>query len=121
MFFFELRAMGGAIADVSPEETAFAHRSSAFQLTAMGGDEQALNQVWDPLRSHFHGLYLSFETDLRPERLHDAFPPATLERLREIKRCYDPRNLFRDNFNINPNPGEQAAPVPAPSAKDASA
>lgn len=114
VYFFELRAMGGAIADVSPEETAFAHRSSAFQLTAMGGDEQALNQVWDPLRRHFHGLYLSFETDLRPERLRDAFPPATLERLRGIKRCYDPRNLFRDNFNINPNPGEQAAPVPAP-------
>ncbi|MFD0332447.1 BBE domain-containing protein [Streptomyces erythrogriseus] len=37
-----------------------------------------------------------------------------MERLRGIKRCYDPHNLFRDNFNIIPNPGEQAAPVPAP-------
>lgn len=107
VYFFELRAMGGAITDIPAEAMAFPHRTSAFQLTAMGSDHQALNRVWDPLRHHFDGLYLSFETDVRPERLHDAFPPAVLERLREIKRRYDPGNLFRDNFNINPYPGGQ--------------
>ncbi|WP_432044173.1 FAD-binding protein [Streptomyces cadmiisoli] len=104
VYFFELRAMGGAIADVPADEMAFPHRASAFQVTAMGADHDDLNQVWDPLRHHFDGLYLSFETDSRPERLHDAFPPAVLERLREVKRRYDPDNLFRDNFNIDPNP-----------------
>ncbi|MDX3236018.1 FAD-binding oxidoreductase [Streptomyces sp. ME03-5709C] len=109
VYFFELRAMGGAIADVPSAVTAFAHRASAFQVTAMGADGQALNQVWDPLRHHFDGLYLSFETDRRPERLHDAFPAPVLERLREIKRRYDPGNLFRDNFNIDPHPDRQSA------------
>ncbi|MFD7433121.1 FAD-binding protein [Streptomyces sp. NPDC059861] len=104
VYFFELRAMGGAIADVPAGDTAFPHRASAFQVTAMGAGHDTVNGLWDPLRHHFDGLYLSFETDRRPERLHDAFPPAVLNRLREIKRRYDPGNLFRDNFNIDPYP-----------------
>jgi hypothetical protein len=56
--------------------------------------------LWDALAHHFEGLYISFETDLRPERLNDAFPPRTLERLRLLKARYDPDNVFRDNFNV---------------------
>ena len=100
IYFFQLRHMGGAIADVAPEATAFAHRTPAFSVAAMGGDRDGLNKAWDRLGRHFDGLYLSFETDQRPERLHDAFPPATLARLRELKRRYDPTLLFRDNFPI---------------------
>ncbi|MFJ6633587.1 FAD-binding oxidoreductase [Streptomyces sp. NPDC091376] len=119
VYFFELRAMGGAIADVPAGETAFSHRASAFQVTAMGPGHHALDTVWDPLRHHFDGLYLSFETDPRPERLHDAFPPAVLERLREVKRRYDPGNLFRDNFNIDPHPGARTASADALEHSDA--
>ena len=61
------------------------------------------------LYPHFGGLYLSFETGTRPERLGDAFPAPTLERLSALKRHYDPDNVFRDNFNI--------APWPAPPAR----
>lgn len=57
---------------------------------------------WDALQHHFNGIYLSFDIDQRPERLRDAFPPPTLERLRELKRRYDPANVTRDNFNIDP-------------------
>lgn len=102
VYFFELRSMGGAIADVPPDETAFAHRTPAFQVTAMGADQATLDAAWDALGHHFDGLYLSFDTDLRAERLHDAFPPPVLGRLRQLKRRYDPDNLFRDNFNIDP-------------------
>lgn len=100
--FFQLRAMGGAIADVSPAATAFAHRDPAFQLTAMGVDPAGVDAAWDGLAGHFDGLYLSFDTDLRPDRVRDAFPLPTLARLRALKREYDPHNLFRDNFNIDP-------------------
>jgi len=101
--FFQLRTMGGAISDVAADATAFPHRSAAFQVTAMGADDAALSAAWDRLRPHFDGLYLSFETELRPERLLDAFPEPTLGRLRALKRRYDPDNVFRDNFNIDPD------------------
>lgn len=100
VYFFQLRAMGGAIADVPADATAFAHREAAFQVTAMGADRGALDTLWDGLGHHFDGTYLSFETDLRPERVGDAFPPPVLDRLRALKRRYDPDNLFRDNFNV---------------------
>ncbi|MBY8873780.1 LLM class flavin-dependent oxidoreductase [Micromonospora sp. PLK6-60] len=107
VYFFELRSMGGAIADTPADETAFAHRTPAFQVTAMGADQSRLNAAWDGLGQHFDGLYLSFDTDLRPQRLGDAFPPRVLSRLRELKRRYDPDNLFRDNFNIDPRLTEE--------------
>ncbi|GLZ60752.1 FAD-binding protein [Micromonospora sp. NBRC 107095] len=108
VYFFELRAMGGAIADVAPGEASFSHRTPAFQLTAMGQNNQRLNAVWEPLRQHFDGLYLSFETDRSPARLLDAFPAPVLERLRTLKRHYDPDNLFRDNFAIDPRTTKEA-------------
>ena len=71
-------------------------------MTAFGASGERLNTAWDEVYEHFDGLYLSFETDLRPERLNDAFPPKTLKRLRELKSRYDPDNVFRDNFNLAP-------------------
>lgn len=106
--FFQLRTMGGAIADVDPQATAFAHRHAAFNVAAMGSSHDALRPGWERVRQHADGLYLSFETDTDPARLADAFPPDTLARLRELKRRYDPEQLLRDNFAIDP-----ATPVAA--------
>lgn len=100
-YFFQIRALGGATADIGPEETAFAHRDAQFSVLAMGSGSR-LDPLWEPMRSHFTGLYLSFETGRGPERLAEAFPPATLARLRDLKRRYDPQNVFTDNFNIAP-------------------
>ncbi|XRQ12306.1 FAD-binding oxidoreductase, partial [Actinomadura welshii] len=103
VFFFSVRTVGGAIADVAPDATAYPHRDAGFSIAAMGIDEQRMNRLWDPLREeHFDGLYLSFETDRRPERLTDAFGSRGLERLRELKARHDPGNVFRDNFNLTP-------------------
>lgn len=61
-----------------------------------------IDPQWERMRGQFRGIYLSFETDQSPERLAEAFPPATLARLRELKRRYDPANVFSDNFNLLP-------------------
>ena len=99
--FFQVRSMGGAIADVAADATAFAHRDAKFSVIAFGTDRARLDAAWDTLVApHASGLYLSFETDQRPGRLEDAFPPATLARLRALKAEVDPDNLFRDNFNV---------------------
>jgi hypothetical protein len=100
LYWFQLRAVGGAVSDIGPDQTAYAHRSANFSLVTIGADDDRLNAAWADLYEHFSGLYLSFETGLHEGRIADAFPPPTLERLTELKRVWDPRNIFRDNFNI---------------------
>jgi hypothetical protein len=99
---FQLRSLGGATAEVPPDATAFAHREAQFQVNALGTDAREIDRYWTRIRPHLGGIYLSFETDQHPARLGEAFPPATLERLRALKRELDPRNVFRDNFNVEP-------------------
>ena len=99
-YFFQIRSVGGAVQDVDPEATAYAGRSANFSVVAFGANRTRLSAERDKLYDHFNGLYLSFETDLDPERIDDAFPPATLARLRQLKLRYDSENVFRDNFTI---------------------
>jgi hypothetical protein len=101
-YFFQIRAVGGAVSDVPADATAYANRSANHQVNAMSASRRQIDPIWEALRPHFNGMYLSFETDRSVERLNDAFPPATLRRLRELKATYDPDNVFRDNFNIAP-------------------
>lgn len=100
--FFQLRAVGGAVADVAEDATAYAHRAANFSLVAIGGDPGRLDRAWESIADHADGMYLSFDSSLRPERIAEAFPPATLERLRAIKAEVDPDGVFRDNFAIDP-------------------
>lgn len=101
-YFFQVRAAGGAVTDIPSDATAYAHRAANFSVVAFGSRSSGLDEWWRRLKPHFDGLYLSFETTTGPEAVADAFPPATLSRLRELKRRYDPENVFRDNFNIEP-------------------
>ncbi len=110
-YFFQIRSMGGAVADVPADATAFANRSANFSVVAFGASQARLNGFWDRMSSQFDGLYLSFETDTRPERLREAFPEPALSRLRLLKEQYDPTNLFRDNFNVAPSGADSAIPL----------
>ena len=100
--WYQIRTVGGAVADVAPDATAYAHRDANFALAVMGANAQRLDRWFEPVRRQSEGLYLSFESDRHPDRIADAFPPATLDRLRRLKTELDPHNLFRDNFNIIP-------------------
>jgi FAD/FMN-containing dehydrogenase len=99
-----IRAVGGAVNDVDPAATSYAHRYQNFNVSSVGSAEQKFRRYWDKLRPHLDGLYLSFETDDRPERLQDAFPGPVLARLRRVKAIYDPANVFDANFPVQPDP-----------------
>ena len=112
-----LRGLGGAMARVAPEETAFAHREQRYWMAIIGvwldpAEDAGVHQswvksLWQQVRHEGSGVYVNFlEEDEGKERILDAYPAATHARLAEIKRRYDPRNLFRFNQNIRPAPAE---------------
>ena len=108
----QLRVLGGAMARVPNDATAFAHRNSRIMvnLAAFYEDEadREKKQAWmeafaDDIRQADGGAYVNFVGDEGPERIREAvYPGAHWDRLREIKRRYDPDNLFRLNQNIPP-------------------
>jgi hypothetical protein len=79
---------GGAMARILFDATAFAHRSSRIM-----GDA---------------GAYVNFLVDEGEARVHQAYTGSTWDRLAEIKRRYDPTNLFHRNQNIAPADGARA-------------
>jgi FAD/FMN-containing dehydrogenase len=105
----ELRVLGGAMARVPVEATAFAHRHSRIMANVAafydGPDDRERRQAWvdglaAALRQGDDGAYVNFLGDEGPERVRQAYPGATWDRLVEVKRRYDPGNLFRLNQNI---------------------
>ncbi len=107
----QLRVLGGAVAKIPPGDTAYAHRKSAI-MGNIGAfyqtePEKMERQQWvnDFSRALFQGDnagYVGFLGPAEQDRLHDAYPGETLQKLIKIKRQYDPDNLFRMNFNIKP-------------------
>jgi FAD/FMN-containing dehydrogenase len=109
----QIRVLGGAMARVPAEATAFAHRGSRIMVNvaALYGspDEAAEHELWvraftAALRQGEGGAYVNFLGDEGEARIREAYPGSTFERLAEIKQRYDPTNLFRLNQNIPPRP-----------------
>jgi FAD/FMN-containing dehydrogenase len=107
----QLRVLGGAVARIPEDATAFAHRSSRIMvnLAALVGEkadlsehEPWLERFMADLRQGDPGAYVNFVGDEGEARIRDAYPGPTWDRLSEIKRRYDPMNLFRRNQNIPP-------------------
>jgi len=110
----QLRVLGGAMARVPSDATAFAHRSSRIMAVVAafyeGPDDRIVREEWvesfaGALRQGDPGAYVNFLGDEGQERVRAAYPGATWDRLAEIKRRYDPANLFRSTQNIPPNGG----------------
>jgi FAD/FMN-containing dehydrogenase len=107
----QLRVLGGAVARVPEDATAYAHRNSRIManVAAMYGsaDERPAHEAWvRELSAELHdgddGAYAGFLADEGEERVRAAYPGATWERLTRIKAQYDPDNVFRLNQNIPP-------------------
>jgi FAD/FMN-containing dehydrogenase len=107
----QLRPLGGAMARVPVEATAFAHRHSRIMANVAafydGPADRDRRQAWvdglaAALRQGDDGAYVNFLGDEGPERVRQAYPGPTWDRLVEVKRRYDPGNLFRRNQNIPP-------------------
>jgi FAD/FMN-containing dehydrogenase len=107
------RGLGGAMSRVANDATAFAHRDRKYLVLLLGlwmdpEDDGASHQawteaLWEEMRPAARGVYVNFLGGDGAERISEAYPPRTFARLRELKRRYDPTNLFRFNQNILPD------------------
>jgi FAD/FMN-containing dehydrogenase len=104
--------MGGAVARVGEDDTAFGNRRVAYAYN--------LNSMWmDPAEDELHeaanrematafgpfatgGVYVNFLGNEGDARIRAAYGDAKYERLAKLKRAFDPQNLFRLNQNILP-------------------
>jgi len=109
-----LEALGGAVARVKPDDTAFAHRGAAYSViitTAWkdpSGDATSrawVRGVWEALRPFApQGVYVNYmqeEADEGEGRVRAAYG-AKYERLAALNGKYDPGNLFHSTQNIRP-------------------
>jgi FAD/FMN-containing dehydrogenase len=107
----QLRVLGGAMARVPVEATAFAHRQRRIMVNVAAiyqhAADKATHETWvngfmTALRQGEGAAYVNFLGDEGEARIHEAYPQATWDRLAAIKCRYDPTNLFRLNQNIPP-------------------
>jgi FAD/FMN-containing dehydrogenase len=107
----QLRVLGGAVDRVADDATAFAHRGRKVManVAAMYQDpaQSEIHETWadglaDLLRRGSRGVYVNFLADEGEARVREAYPGPTWDRLRDVKRRYDPGNLFHLNQNIPP-------------------
>lgn len=108
----QLRVLGGAMARVPADATAFAHRASRIMVNVAafynGPEDRIVREKWvsdlaTALQQDDGGAYVNFLGDEGDDRIRAAYPGSTWDRLAAIKRRYDPTNLFRLNQNIPPS------------------
>jgi hypothetical protein len=108
---FPIWQLGGAVARIGEDDTAFNGRGvghtfniGASTATADGFDEERewVRNFWSALEPHHTSVYVNFLMDEGEDRVRQAYGPQKYERLKALKRKYDPDNLFRLNQNIPP-------------------
>lgn len=108
-----LHQLGGAVARVAEDATAYAGRDAAWVAniiatwTDASEDERARSWARETRRRLSERAsprtYLNFLPECSPEEIQQAYGAAKHERLRQLKRRFDPANLFRRNANIPPS------------------
>ncbi|WP_327002134.1 FAD-binding oxidoreductase [Dactylosporangium sp. NBC_01737] len=108
--FIALRSVGGAVARVPADATAYAHRRAELMFaTTVAGPAPvvaavgpALEGIWHRLTPHVSGAYANFLASATDDDVAAVYPAGTRQRLAAVKRRYDPGNLFTGNHNIRP-------------------
>jgi len=104
--------MGGAVRRVGESETAFNNRDAGFTFNINGNSETAegfeaergwARTYWSALEPHHTSVYVNFLMDQGEEAIRHAYGSDKYERLKALKRRYDPGNFFRLNQNIPPD------------------
>ncbi|WP_167051623.1 FAD-binding oxidoreductase [Salinibacterium sp. ZJ77] len=103
-----VRYLGGAFSRVPAGATAFAVRdreAMLFRVVMLSPDADddtvfAAGAPWEPVAARVTSTYGNFVEHAEPEHLGLIYPPATLERLRAVKRAFDPDNVLARNHNI---------------------
>jgi FAD/FMN-containing dehydrogenase len=107
----QLRVLGGAYARVPNDATAYAHRDRRIMVNVAALyndlDEAEAHERWAgefaaTLNNRDKDVYVNFLGEDGPERDRQAYPGGHWEKLRALKKKYDPENLFRLNHNIPP-------------------
>jgi FAD/FMN-containing dehydrogenase len=110
----QIRILGGQMARVDTGATAFAHRDAAVMIALITPFEDPtqlpVHEAWthayyEALRPRAVGVYANFLEDEGEDRIREAYPTATYDRLAKVKGRYDPTNVFRLNQNIRPAVG----------------
>jgi FAD/FMN-containing dehydrogenase len=102
--------LGGAVGTVAAQDTAYAMRDQEFIVNVIARTPGAtgFDEVVEWARGVVAELgpdastYVNFTGDSHPSLVRASYPPATYQRLVELKNRYDPTNLFRLNQNIAP-------------------
>lgn len=111
MAIAQIRVLGGAMARVPVDATAYAHRKRPIMVNVAGlyerREEADKHEDWvTRFASSLHqgdaGVYVNFLGNEDAARVREAYPGSTWDRLAAIKRRYDPSNFFRLNHNIPP-------------------
>lgn len=104
--------MGGAVSRRSDDETAFNGRRAGFNVNINGNSETAegfeaerewARAFWSALAPFHTSVYVNFLMEEGEERIRQAYGSQKYDRLKALKRKYDPTNFFRVNQNIPPS------------------
>jgi FAD/FMN-containing dehydrogenase len=106
----ELRGLSGAVGRVAPDATAYAHRDAEALVVAgvmlpPGAPPRLADAAlagWPRVAARGRGAYVNFLATATSTDVESVYPPATYRRLAEVKRRYDPGNVFRRNHNVPP-------------------
>src|ERR671934_349179 len=103
---FPIWQMGGAVASVGEDETAFSGRNAGFTYNigactegpdGFEDEREWVRTFWSALEPYHMGVYVNFLGDEGQDRVREAYGAEKYDRLRELKRKYDPDNFFRIN------------------------